>query len=148
NAEILLAGDVLLAARCVVLKTVQWAVDCKKFLPTAADFREKIVEDAGIIADGLRALRLQVESLGKKPVTVEAHNCGADQIATVSLDLFRRRPPKFVVTSPPYPGVHVVYHRWQVLGRKETPAPFWITECEDGQGASHYTFGDRRRQDH
>ena len=30
---------------------------------------------------------------------------------------------KLVVTSPPYPGVHVVYHRWQILGRKETPKP-------------------------
>jgi hypothetical protein len=35
NAMILLEGDVLLAARCIVLKTLQWAVDCKKYLPTA-----------------------------------------------------------------------------------------------------------------
>jgi DNA modification methylase len=148
NAEILLTGDALLAARCVVLKTVQWAVDCKKFLPSAADFREKIVEDTGIIADGLKALRLRVESLGKKPTTVEVHNCAADQVASTNSDLLRRRPPKLVVTSPPYPGVHVLYHRWQVLGRRETPAPYWITGCEDGQGSAYYTFGDRRSQDH
>jgi hypothetical protein len=47
RAEVLLSNDLLLAARCVVLKTVQWAVDCKKFLPSAADFRTKIVDDAG-----------------------------------------------------------------------------------------------------
>lgn len=34
--------------------------------------------------------------------------------------------PGLILTSPPYPGVHVLYHRWQVQGRKETPAPFWI----------------------
>ncbi len=56
------------------------------------------------------------------------------------------RPIKLVLTSPPYPGVHVLYHRWQVQGRRETPAPFWITSCLDGQGASYYTFGDRKAQ--
>lgn len=53
--------------------------------------------------------------------------------------------PTLIVTSPPYPGVHVLYHRWQVLGRKETPAPFWIADCNDGHGASFYTMGDRKR---
>jgi hypothetical protein len=43
--------------------------------------------------------------------------------------------------------VHVLYHRWQVRGRKETPAPFWITNTVDGNGASFYTFGDRKRRD-
>jgi len=50
-----------------------------------------------------------------------------------------------VITSPPYPGVHVLYHRWQVDGRKETPAPYWIINGDDGSGAGHYTFGDRRQ---
>lgn len=52
-------------------------------------------------------------------------------------------PVRLIVTSPPYPGVHVLYHRWQVQGRKETPAPFWIANSLDGSGASYYTFGDR-----
>jgi len=40
-----------------------------------------------------------------------------------------------------------MYHRWQVLGRKETPAPFWIADSLDGNGLAHYTFGDRKRKD-
>jgi hypothetical protein len=52
---------------------------------------------------------------------------------------------RLVVTSPPYPGVHVLYHRWQVDGRRETPAPYWISGCHDGEGASYYNFGDRRQ---
>jgi hypothetical protein len=39
----------------------------------------------------------------------------------------------------------VVYHRWQILGRRETPAPFWIAGTKDGAGASYYTFGDRHQ---
>jgi hypothetical protein len=51
-----------------------------------------------------------------------------------------------VVTSPPYPGVYVLYHRWKVRGRKESPAPFWVADCADGQGQAHYCFGDRKQQ--
>ena len=31
-------------------------------------------------------------------------------------------------------------------GRRETPAPFWISSSLDGNGASYYTFGDRKAQ--
>lgn len=48
-----------------------------------------------------------------------------------------------VVTSPPYPGVHVLYHRWQVRGRKETPMAYWLTMSNDGLGPKHYTMGGR-----
>ena len=53
--------------------------------------------------------------------------------------------PKLVLTSPPYPGIHVLYHRWQVDGRKEAPLPFMIADRLDGAGNSYYTMGDRRK---
>ena len=52
--------------------------------------------------------------------------------------------PQLVLTSPPYPGVHVLYHRWQVDGRKEAPLPFMIANKLDGAGSSYYTMGDRK----
>src|SRR5258706_133174 len=52
-------------------------------------------------------------------------------------------PAKLVLTSPPYPGVHVLYHRWQINGRRETPAPFWLAGCRDGAGDAHYCLGRR-----
>jgi hypothetical protein len=56
------------------------------------------------------------------------------------------KKPKLVVTSPPYPGVYVLYHRWKVRGRKETPAPYWLADCLDGHGQSHYCLGDRKKK--
>jgi hypothetical protein len=53
-------------------------------------------------------------------------------------------PADLVVTSPPYPGIHMLYHRWQVDGRKETDAPYWIANCTDGLGAAYYNFADRK----
>jgi hypothetical protein len=40
--------------------------------------------------------------------------------------------------------VHVLYHRWQVDGRKEAPLPFMIANKLDGAGSSFYTMGDRK----
>ena len=135
-------------ARCIVLKTVQWAVDCKKCLPTAEDFRMRMIDNAVSVIQGLEALNNQVRSLKHAPATIELLQGAADHITALPSQLLKESSPRLVVTSPPYPGVHVLYHRWQVLGRKETPAPFWIADCQDGQGSSFYTFGDRRNQRH
>lgn len=147
NAIDLLEGDVLLAARCIVLKTLQWAVDCKKHLPTAEGFRVKIVEDTEVVANGLREFRQQIDSLRGKRPTIEFHHSAADNVTEIQSKALQEKRPKLVVTSPPYPGVHVLYHRWQVLGRRETAAPYWISASNDGQGASFYTFCDRRNKD-
>jgi hypothetical protein len=54
-----------------------------------------------------------------------------------------RSKVKLVFTSPPYPCVNVLYHRWQHKGRRETPAPYWIANVPDGFGQAHYTGGSR-----
>ena len=56
-------------------------------------------------------------------------------------------PATLVLTSPPYPGIHVVYHRWQINGRKETPAPFWLANSLDGAGEAYYTLGRRTERE-
>jgi hypothetical protein len=53
---------------------------------------------------------------------------------------------RLVVTSPPYPGVYVLYHRWKLQGRKEIAAPFWLANSPDGHGMAHYTMSARARQ--
>src|SRR5207248_5226120 len=69
-------------------------------------------------------------------------NCSAADLTTHEPFASGRRAT-LVVTSPPYPGIHMLYHRWQVDGRRETPAPYWLANCEDGKGASFYNFADR-----
>jgi hypothetical protein len=70
----------------------------------------------------------------------QAKKCGGqakiltgDAIDLGNIADFAERKAKLIVTSPPYPGVHVLYHRWHVDGRRETPAPYWIAGCNDGQ---------------
>jgi len=67
--------------------------------------------------------------------------CDAKYLAN-NLSKLRNRI-KLVVTSPPYPGVHVLYNRWQVHGRKETDLPFRLLSFDSRYVASFYTLGTR-----
>jgi hypothetical protein len=134
-------------ARTVILKTAQWALDCRSEIPTAAEFRLQLVAHldevlTGALAFRTEALRADHESGARDlPRTL----CLTRSVQGVEDEpkLSEYPAPRLILTSPPYPGVHVLYHRWQVQGRRETPAPFWIADSLDGNGASHYTFGDR-----
>lgn len=92
---------------------------------------------------GARSLRSAVRSADPKGRAVEVLNRSSVGLER-DLRLKKWEAPKLVITSPPYPGVHVLYHRWQVDGRKEIPLPFMITNKLDGAGGSYYTMGDRK----
>lgn len=55
------------------------------------------------------------------------------------------RQPRLVFTSPPYPGVHVLYNKWQIASRKETFLPYYISGMNDSQSEAYYTLGGRSR---
>jgi hypothetical protein len=128
--------------RCVVLRTGQWALDGRRKLPTIHEFRNMLTETATEMLDGARALRTAVNRHPRLP-TVRVLNRSAIGLQEDSR-LANCAVPKLILTSPPYPGVHVLYHRWQVDGRKEAPLPFVIANKLDGAGSSYYTMGDRK----
>ncbi len=136
--------------RCLLLKTTQWAIDCRICHPSARNFRKQLNIYSEEMIEGALIFRRKIE--------LHKHEAGDDnQISPVCLHLSAQEiakqsnypfssAPRLILTSPPYPGVHVLYHRWQVHGCKETPAPYWIANCLDGNGASFYTFGDRNQK--
>jgi hypothetical protein len=136
-------------ARCLLLKAGQWALDCRERIPSVEEFRLQLFEFLDGLMDGMRqysrAVRANAPRGQSTALSVSIHTPAAD---LPERDALARLPKKatLVVTSPPYPGVHVLYHRWNVRGRKESPAPFWIADCRDGEGAAHYTLGDRRHR--
>lgn len=128
-------------ARCAVLRTAQWALDGRKTFPSITSFRRKITQFAHEMIDGSRDLAIAAENHGKSSVFF-SHQASS---GLEHQPLFKNgRSPRLVITSPPYPGVHVLYHRWQIHGGRETPAPFWIADRLDGDGAAYYTMGDRK----
>lgn len=130
--------------RCALLGTAQWALDSRKEIPSAKEFRKRFLAHLASMEQGAREFSAALESSPRGPLEVTCLNrsvIGIEEDPQVA-----DNPPRLVLTSPPYPGVHAIYHRWQVQGRKETPAPFWIANTLDGQGGAFYTFGDRRQQ--
>lgn len=130
-------------ARCALLRTAQWALDCREDIPSAKEIRERFLFFVEEMIGGARQFALAVKKNGSNREIVCLHRSAIgieNEQAAKKMDA-----PALILTSPPYPGVHVLYHRWQVLGRRETPAPFWIAGTLDGAGASFYTFGDRHQ---
>ena len=128
--------------RCVVLRTAQWALDGRKKLPSISEFRDTLSNNAREMITAATEFRAAAGAHDPRPAVQVLNRSAAgldDDHRVKSLP-----SPRLVVTSPPYPGVHVLYHRWQVDGRKEAPLPFMIANKLDGAGGSHYTMGDRK----
>ena len=119
----------------------QWALDGRERHTSVEAFRQTLAQTA---EDMLIAL-LEFSDQRKK-ARARATILHGDATEIASAPIFTDRKASLVVTSPPYPGVHVLYHRWQVDGRRESPAPYWIAGCNDGQGGSYYNFADRREE--
>lgn len=138
-------------ARCTLLRAAQWALDCREELPSTEAFLTKHRETVHLMLEETHSFGKKLrESFQMPPCWVWRHRrlmCrsaeGIDEDGRIPKDWI---PPRLVLTSPPYVGVHILYHRWQVQGRRETPAAYWLANCQDGQGEAHYTFAGRRQK--
>ncbi len=133
-----------LLARCILLRAGRWALDGRKSVPTtealrviATGFADEMCQQAShyrtVVAEQVRSMS------NLAPISVLGSAIGIDKNTKVC----KHCVPKLVLCSPPYPGTHVLYHRWQVRSRRETPTPYWIASCSDTKGASYYTMGGR-----
>jgi hypothetical protein len=132
-------------ARCVVLRSAQLSLDGRRKIMSVSELREKVFEHFVAMLEDMDQLRAELgQRSGINSPTILKCNSSQlhehEAIATAGA-------PKLIVTSPPYPGVHVLYHRWQVNGRRETPAPYWIANKLDGDGERYYTLGNRHEKE-
>jgi hypothetical protein len=128
-------------ARCILLNTGQWALNGRKSTPSLGAFRSQVTIAAQEMTDGMRSLK-SAPFTANTTAPVLIHD-SAENLLSHSFFRDSGNLADMVVTSPPYPGVHILYHRWQVDGRRESPAPYWIANRLDGEGASFYNFGGR-----
>jgi len=134
--------------KCNLLSTAQWALDSKTKAKTKDEFIKHFKENLYLMIEGMFDLKMRIKkNLDVPPSEIQRRRKILTRpILGIEKDLRVIKnwiPAKLILTSPPYPGVHVLYHRWQVNGRKETPAPYWIINTPDGNGLSYYTLGNR-----
>ncbi len=135
-------------ARCALLRLGQWALDCRhtdpprrrKLALRLAELIEEMFAGLRQFRGACRASNVLSSGIVRNRVLLYRSAVGLEEEPIFAQHAVR---PKLVFTSPPYPGVNVLYHRWQYRGRKETPAPYWIANVPDGCGQSFYTGGSR-----
>lgn len=136
-----------LFAKAVLLRTGQWVVQQQESPPPDAEVRQKLLFNIERLASAIGELTAQAHQAGTPRNELTAHRRVLLRTA-IGLDSERRLEDlrgriQLAVTSPPYPGVHILYHRWQLRSRRETAAPYWMIDAQDGRGPSYYTLGGR-----
>ncbi len=133
--------------RCALLGVGQWALDSRRNTPSNEAIADYLELRVRAMINGIEALvsAAREHSIRKDKITGEYRLLPYSAANSLLARILRRRgiSPKLILTSPPYPGVHVLYHRWQIHGRRETPAPYWIADLRDGHGETYYTMGSR-----
>lgn len=135
-------------SRCVLLRLGQWALDCRDFVsPRRQRMASQLLHLSEDMLAGLRDFVVQCQAAGLRRSSIRSGRRLLCRSA-IGLDEDLRfgvipERPRLVFTSPPYPSVHVLYHRWQHRGRRETGAPYWIANVRDGHPESFYTGGSR-----
>ncbi len=142
------AGRQRAFARCALLRLGQWALDCRDFgAPSRRRLAARLPDLVETMLAGLSEWLDRCAANAVKRDDIRRRRCLLNRTAVGVGEDDRLRDwrgdVRLVLTSPPYPGVHVLYHRWQYKGRRETSAPYWIADVKDGAGAAYYTFGSR-----
>lgn len=135
--------------RLALLSVGQWAVDCKKDHPSWLDLESEFISRTK------RFIELQCDFVREAAASFSARPSDLWKYRRIlkrsSVDCHTDKriprewlPAKLLITSPPYPGVHILYHRWQVNGSRETPLPYLLANCNDGDGEAYYCLGRRK----
>lgn len=136
-----------LAGRALLMDAAQWAIDGRQSALPAEQLPAALLRSFDRLEQGLGALVEAGRANGVRPSEFPQRRVlrlGSAQSLALHRGLNRLAGRvRLVVTSPPYPGVHVLYHRWQVGGRAETPMVYWLAGADDGLGPKHYTMGSR-----
>ena len=134
-------------SRCALLRTGQWALDCREQIPTRREFLNSLSENTHDMLQKIEKFGHQASLAGKVTTTKLSSRrrlfCKVAKSLSPGIIPPDWPKPSLVLTSPPYPGVNVLYNRWQVQGRRETSFAYGISGTGDGYYNSHYTFTPR-----
>ncbi|RJP53571.1 MAG: hypothetical protein C4557_04520 [Anaerolineaceae bacterium] len=136
-------------ARLTMLKVYQSSLNSRDGYPSNKELRQKLgVETEKILLGLEKFLNACLESgFTKQEISSSRKLLNRSSIGIENDKKIREflRKPRLVFTSPPYPGVHVLYNKWQIASRKETFLPYYISGMNDSQPEAYYTLGGRSK---
>lgn len=83
--------------------------NCKKMLRDMIDFEKELEINKSIYGshNKIKIIKSDILKLNK-------------------INSLKKGKVKLILTSPPYPGIHISYNKWQLHGRRDTKLPYWI----------------------
>lgn len=136
-------------ARLTMLKVYQSSLSSRDGYPSNKELRQKLGVELEKILLGLeKFLNACLESgFKKQEISSSRKLLNRSSIGIENDNKIKELlgKPRLVFTSPPYPGVHVLYNKWQIASRKETFLPYYISGVNDSQPEAYYTLGGRSK---
>lgn len=137
-------------AQCAVIRTGQMTLDCQSRLPNIFEVKatlERVVKDM-IAGHNEFVETVKSTDIPKHKITSRRQIFLGSSESSIIDKIIASYPvkPKLVLTSPPYPQIHILYNKWQILGRRETAAHYELANLKDGRGPSYYTMGSRSKK--
>lgn len=140
-------GEVGKLLRAFALSAGQWALDGRKSTPSTDEFLDRFEFVAqNFSANIIGFSQASQERWGTSSWHHHAQRRVGDSREVLMREAAGAKRYDALVTSPPYPGVHMLYGKWQVLGRKETRAPQWIVGAKDLLQDSSFTLAPRKAE--
>ena len=128
-------------ARLCLLRAGQIALDMKKQVPNLKQLRQILLTST---ENTLNAAQLFREN--RKENSTSNQFCSVRCLDIKNIDKDKKllaMQADAAIFSPPYPGMHILYSKWQILSRRETSIPFLIAGVDGKTNESFYTMGRR-----
>jgi len=136
-------------ARLVLLRVYQNSLNNRNAFPSSKALKRKLDTELEKIIVGLENFLNACQDSGftKQEILSSRKLLNRSSIGVENDNKIKEllKKPRLVFTSPPYPGVHVLYNKWQIASRKETFLPYYISGMNDSQSEAYYTMGGRSK---
>ena len=131
-------------ARLALLRCGQRTLDLRREIPTLDALRDTLLATVNHTISASLIFSKELREVWASQKSRRSYKCRELPVHKIdSRQGLGRRKAQLAVFSPPYPGIHVLYPRWQLLGRKESAAPFWLAGVSGDTNETTYTMGRR-----
>lgn len=134
---------VLLRVSKRVLDAHKKPLGIKKFRITLIKYFYEALDASSTYSNNLVALKKSKKIF--KSLNIDLYN--DDAINLGNNVKIKRKRPKLIVTSPPYPGVNINYNRWQLKGTLDTDLPYYIINKKEDNQNAYFHFGSNSLSD-
>ncbi|MBN1690851.1 MAG: hypothetical protein JW901_07510 [Dehalococcoidia bacterium] len=137
-------------AKCAIIRTGQLMLDCQSSIPSLTKVKATFIQLLDNMVEGINDFVELVQSNNIPKYKISSMRQlflgSSDSSIVDKIQDLAPIKPSLVLTSPPYPNIHVLYNKWQILGRRETTAHYSLASIKDGHGPSYYTMGSRSQR--